>query len=205
MYTGSISMLAYFYSLRAEKVVIAEELLVLDADAPLWRAARPLLDIVLRIEQHEQAYSWHGWRKELVDAFLNKLPPHCCLVLGVWEIVPATATDLEQEVMALGLVCEVVEGVICSIRTFEALTAAGLKPIRELEPGIQDALEIMRLARLQVAPVAWALFTDKLTWDDWLYADSPVEGCIDKAALLAQFARQGRCVLLGDQSTRSRA
>jgi hypothetical protein len=183
--------------------VIAEELVVLDADAPLWRAARPLLDAILQIARHDQAYSWHGWRKEPIEAFLQQLPSPCSLVVGVWEIVPATATAVEQEVMALGLVCEVVDGVLRSIRTLEALAAAGLKPIEELEPGSGDALEIMRLARVQVAPVAWALFTDKRTWDEWLFAAGPVEGCIDKADLLGKFARQGRCVLLGDQSTHS--
>ena len=46
-----------------------------------------------------------------------------------------------------------------SIRTFEALIAAGLKPIKQLEPSYEEALEIMRAARVQIAPVAWALFT----------------------------------------------
>ncbi len=183
--------------------MIAEELLVLDVDAALWHAARPLLDVVLQIEQHDQTYSWHGWCKEPIDAFLRKLPSPASLVIGVWEIMPATNTTSEREVMALGLVCEVVNGVVRSIRTFEALSAAGLKPSNDLEPGFQDALEIMRLAEKQVAPVAWALFTDKATWDEWLYAEGADEKCIDKADLLAQFARQGRCVLLGSQSIQS--
>ena len=57
-------------------------------------------------------------------------------------------------------------GVKCIIWKFvrsvplnEALIAAGLKPIKQLEPGYEDALEIMRMARVQIAPVAWALFT----------------------------------------------
>ncbi len=185
--------------------MIAEELVVLDADTALWRAARPLLDVVLQIEQQDLAYSWHGWCKEPIDAFLKKLPALCSLVVGVWEIVPATDSAEEQEVMVLGCVCEVVDGVVRSIRTFDALTAAGLKPLKELEPGIQDAMEIMRLARMHVAPVAWALFTDKATWDEWLYAQAPDGGCIDKGELLAQFARQGRCVLMGSQAAHSHA
>jgi hypothetical protein len=185
--------------------VIAEELVVLDADAPLWRAARPLLDVILQIEQHDRHYSWHGWRKEPIEAFLKKLPPHCSLVLGVWETLPSTATDVEREVMVLGLVCEVVDGVVRSIRSFEALAAAGLKAVKELEPGIGDALEIMRLARVQVAPVAWALFTDRPTWEEWLFDAGPLEEWTDKADLLARFARQGRCVLLGGQSTHAQS
>ena len=102
--------------------------------------------------------------------------------------------------MVLGVACEVVEGEVRSIRTFEALTGAGLKPSKQLEPGIDDALEIMRVVTTQVAPVAWALFTDKATWDEWLFASAPNEGIIEKGELLGALTRQGRCVLLGSQS-----
>jgi len=112
----------------------------------------------------------------------------------VWEIVPGNDGSEEREHLVVDLVCEVIEGSISSVRTFEAL---GLKSVEHLEPGIQDALEIMRLARMQVAPVAWALFIDKITWDTWLFADGAEGAVIDKGELLAAFVRQGRCVLLG--------
>jgi hypothetical protein len=88
------------------------------------------------------------------------------------------------------------------------LTSSGLKPTKELEPGFEDALEIMRAARAQVAPVAWALFTDKMTWNEWVFAiaendrkDNGVsDNVMDKGELLATFARQGRCVLMGSQT-----
>ena len=71
--------------------------------------------------------------------------------------------------------------------------------MRELEPGVDDALEIMRAARRLVAPVAWALFMEKSAWDEWLFAGGDDGAVIDKGELLATFARQGRCVLLGGQ------
>jgi hypothetical protein len=107
---------------------------------------------------------------------------------------------LEGEQLVLGVACEVVEGEVCSIRTFEALREAGLKPTEQLEPGIDDALEIMRVVKMQVAPVAWGLFTDKATWDEWLFASGEDGGSIDKGELLASFARRGRCVLLGSRT-----
>ncbi|MFL5693269.1 MAG: hypothetical protein ACJ795_15850, partial [Ktedonobacteraceae bacterium] len=63
--------------------MLAEELLVLDADTTLWRAARPLLNIALQLEQRDENYSWHGWHKQQMEAFLKKLPAQCSLVLGV--------------------------------------------------------------------------------------------------------------------------
>jgi len=177
--------------------VLAEELIVLDADSSLWRTARPWLDVALRLEQNDAGYSWHGWNKQQMSDFLKSRPPECSLAIGVWETMGDT---LEQEVLWLGVVCEVVEGEVCSIRTFEALTAAGLKSPRQLEPGIEDALEIMRVARAQVPPVAWALFTEKATWDEWLFASDDDGGVIDKGELLAALARRGRCVLLGSQA-----
>jgi hypothetical protein len=109
------------------------------------------------------------------------------------------------------VVCEVVEREVCSIRTLEALealealVAAGLKPTQELEPGIDDTLEIMRVVRTTIAPVAWALFTDKATWDEWLFASGEDGGSLDKGEVLASLARQGRCVLMGSRAAHSRA
>jgi len=179
-------------------IVLAEELVVIDGDSQLWRAARPLLDVALRLEQNDDTYAWHGWGKEQIDIFLKNLPPLCSLVLGVWETVQGAKGESEE--LRLGVVCEVVEGEVRSIRTFEALSATGLKPIHELEPGIDDALEIMRVARTQVAPVAWALFIEKAAWDEWLFAEERDGTVISKGDVLASLARQGRCVILGSQA-----
>jgi hypothetical protein len=183
-----------------ERIVFVEELLVFDGDSPLWQSARPLLDIALRLEQDEDSYSWHGWNKEQINAFLNRLPPRCSLVVGVWETIPGETGTPEHEELALGIVCEVVEGEVHSIRTFQALTSAGLKPTKQLEPGIDDAWEIMRTARKLVAPVAWALFMEKSAWDEWLFAAGDGGTVIDKGELLATLNHQGRCVLLSGQS-----
>jgi len=180
--------------------VLAEELVVLAADSSLWHAVRPLLDVALRLEQNDAGYSWHGWDKLQIEAFLAGLPSHCSLIAGIWETLPVESGTPEQECLVLGVVCEVVKGQICSIRTFEELTAAGLKPVRQLEPSIDDALEIMRVVRLQVAPAAWALFTERETWNEWLFASRGDGGVIDKGELLASLARQGRCVLMGSQA-----
>jgi hypothetical protein len=184
--------------------VLAEELVVIDGDAPLWAAARPYLDAALRLEQNGDAYAWYGWNKQQIDIFLLTLPSHCSLVIGVWEILVNVDTTAEEELLTMGVVGEIVDGEVCSIRTFDALTASGLRPTNELEPGFEDALEIMRAARTQVAPVAWALFTDKMTWNEWIFAvakdDSVVNSVIDKGEMLATFARQGRCVLMGSQT-----
>jgi hypothetical protein len=188
--------------------VLAEELIVIDADSPLWRGMRPLLDAALRLEQHDEGYTWHGWNKEQVDTFLKGLPTPCSLVAGVWETTPARDDKPEQEQLVLGLVCEVVEGEVRSLRTFEALTEAGLKPMIELEAGLEDALYIMRAAKCAVAPVAWALFTDKPTWNAWIFGDAAdaednveEEEVIDKGELLTSLARRGQCVLMGSQTT----
>ena len=181
--------------------MLADELVVLDADSHLWRAARPLLDATLRLDQHNDTYSWHGWDKQQMSCFLKNLPSPCSLVVGVWETIPAEDDTVEREELALGIVCEVVEGEIRSIRTFEALTAAGLKPIKELEPGFDDAIEIMHVSRKLVAPVAWALFIEKTAWDEWLFAAGDNGAVVDKGELLASFARQGCCVLMGSQTT----
>jgi hypothetical protein len=185
--------------------VFAEELLALDADSSLWLPVRPLLDAALRLSQSDESYSWHGWSKRQINDFLRKLPSHCSLVAAIWESEAGeeTGSMLEPEQLLLGVVCEVVEGEIASLRTFEALTAAGLKPVQQLEPGIEDALEIMRQAKAQVAPVAWALFTDRITWNEWLLAAGDEEGgVIDKGSLLTSFAAKGRCVLMGSQAAR---
>ena len=179
--------------------MLTEELFVLDVDSYLWPAVRPLLGIVLRLEQNDERYSWHGWRKREMSAFLKGLPERCSLVVGVWETFPGE--QAEHERLVLGVVCEVVAGEICSLRTFEALATETLKPVKELEPGIEDALEIIRAARLQVAPVAWALFTDKATWDTWLWTDENAKESVNKGEQLATYARQGRCVLMGSQTS----
>jgi hypothetical protein len=176
--------------------VLADELSVIDADSRLWSAARPLLDNALRLEQQDETYIWHGWRKSQVNAFLQSLPVHCTLLVGVWG-----TSEEDREQLILGCACEVVEGEICTIRTFEALADPDLPSVHELEPGFEHALALMRVARISIAPVAWALFTDKTTWDEWLFAAGEDEGEIDKGTVLASFAQQGRCVLLGSQAS----
>jgi hypothetical protein len=168
--------------------VLSEELLIFDADSSLWHRIGPLLDAALRLAQMDESYAWHGWHKQQINAFLQRLPAHCTLLLGVWE----TATE-QKETLAIGCVCEVSEGEVCSIRTFEAL--ADVPHVQELEPGFEHALALMQATRTQVATVAWALFTDKATWDEWLLTED-----VDKGELLATLATQGRCVLLGNQT-----
>jgi len=182
--------------------VLAEELLVFDAASPLWNATRPLLDVALRLEQYDESYTWHGWNKQQISTFLKSLPPRCSLVVGVWKTASA-GNDEEQheyESLVLGVVCEVVDGEVCSIRSFEALAEYGLKAVEDLEPGVDDALEIMRVVRAQVAPVAWALFTDKAAWDEWLFAGDDKGSVVNKGDILASLARQGRCVIMGSQT-----
>ena len=181
--------------------MLADELVVLDADSHLWRAARPLLDAALRLDQHSDTYSWHGWDKQQMSRFLKNLPSPCSLIVGVWETKSTEDGTAELEELALGIVCEVVEGEIRAICTFEALASAGLKPIKQLEPGFDDAIEIMRAVRKFVAPVAWALFIEKMTWDEWLFAAGDDGAVVNKGELLVSFARQGRCVLMGSQAT----
>lgn len=180
--------------------MLAEELSVIDADSSLWNKTRPLLDIALRLEQHDDSYVWHGWRKSQLNAFLQSLPAHCSLVVGVWE-TESEERSREREQLILGCVCEVIEAEIHTIRTFEAFTDPDLPPLQQLEPGFEHALAIMRVARIHVAPVAWALFTDRTTWDEWLFATGEDAEAINKGDILASFAHQGRCVLLGSQAT----
>jgi hypothetical protein len=181
---------------RKEYSVLAEEFVVLDGESPLWIASRSLLDIALRLDQQED-YVWHGWKRSHMNAFLQKLPKHCSLLVGVWQ----EGNGQEQtESLVLGVVCEVRDGEVCSLRTFSSLVDESLPETQQLEPGYQHALELMRVAREQVAPVAWALFTDKYTWDEWLFAEKEGEQDIDKGELLAVFASEGRCVLMGSQA-----
>ncbi len=180
--------------------MLAEELLILTTDDALWQTARPLLDAALRLEQNDDVYTWHGWRKSQVQAFLGTLPSLCSLVVGVWDTLCATGAQPAQDKLVLGIVCEVARGVVRSVCTFEKLVAAGLKPVDELEIGMEDALEIMHYARRQIAPVAWALFIEKAAWDEWLFAAGDDETAPDKGELLGRLARAGRCVLMGSQS-----
>ncbi len=178
--------------------MLAEELVILDADSPLWSGVRALIDRALQLEQHDETYAWHGWSKRTLDAFLKRLPGHCTLLLGVWDDEAAGDSILEHDPLLLGCVCEVIEGEIHTVRGFEAL--AGLSPVAQLEPGYQDALALMRVTKTQVAPVAWALFTDKTTWYEWLFADGEDGHAIEKGELLTALAEQGRCVLMGSQT-----
>jgi hypothetical protein len=180
--------------------VLAEDFVIIDPNASLWNAIRPLLDSALRLEREEKSYTWHGWRKEPIEAFLKRLPAHCTLLVGVWDaegMAGETDDAQEREILVLGYICEVREGEICSLRTFEALADAdiSLPPARELEPGYQHAIELMRATRMQVAPIAWALFTDRATWNQWLLAED------DKGELLASLTQQGHCVLMGSQTS----
>lgn len=179
--------------------MLAENFVILDPEASLWNTMRPLLDSVLQLDLEEQSYVWHGWRKEPIETFLKRLPAHCALLVGVWDaegMGEEVGDDQEREILAVGCICEVHNGKICSIRTFEALTHSdpSLPAATELEPGYQHAVELMRATRMQVAPVAWALFTDRETWNEWLFTED------DKNELIASLARQGRCVLMGSQT-----
>ena len=178
--------------------MLAGELLIIDGDAPLFRPLRPLIDNALRLDHRDDTYSWHGWNRAQIERFLESLPSVCCLVVGVWETVPGDGEKAENEQLALGCVCEVRNGEVRTIRTFEALAKAGLKAVDQLEPGIEDALEIMRAART-IAPVAYALFIEKTAWDEWLFASVEDDGGVDKGEALASIARAGRCVLMGSQ------
>ena len=174
--------------------MLAEELQIVNADAPSWQAVRPILSTALRLE-HDDAYVWHGWNKAQIVALLNRLPSHCTIIAGVWSVAENTPPE---EHLVLSCVCEIVNGNVQTVRTFEALTGEGLPTVEQLEPGFEHALEIMRVVRQTIAPVAWALFTDKNTWDEWLYTGD--EHVVDKGELLASFTHQGRCVLMGSQT-----
>ena len=174
--------------------MLAEELQIVNADAPSWQAVRPLLSIALLLER-DDAYVWHGWNKAQIVTLLNQLPPHCTIIAGVWSVAE---DEQPEERLVLSCVCEIVNGEVQTDRTFEALMGEDLPPVEHLEPGFEHALEILRVVRLTIAPVAWALFTDKNTWDEWMYTgDGHVA---DIGGLLTAFAQQGRCVLMGSQT-----
>lgn len=46
--------------------MLAEEFAIIDPEASLWNATRPLLDSALRLEREEKSYAWHGWRKDSI-------------------------------------------------------------------------------------------------------------------------------------------
>ncbi len=190
--------------------MLAEELVVHDADSPLWQAAKPLLEIAWKLEQSDDTYSWHGWRRARIDVFLASLPRHCSLMVGVWRSEELSAIDSITQMtdtLTIGLVCEIAAAEIHSVRTFASLTDARLPSVQELEPGYQHALELMRVAREQVAPVAWALFTDEDTWNEWILTEDDhdaADGVVDKGKHLTSLAQQGRCVLLGSQTIQHR-
>ena len=180
--------------------MIAEEFIVSDSNSPLWLSTIPMFEDVLRFAQNNEVYSWNGWNKQLIQSFLDSLPSRSSLVVGVWETKAEKEGSPEYEKLVIGLVCEVNDGEVMSMRTFDALTVGGLKPSNQLEPGIEDAREIIRYTEKLVAPVAWALFTEKSTWDEWLFANGDESTLVDKGQQLSTFAQQGRCVLMGSQT-----
>ena len=178
--------------------MFAEDFSVLDAGSTLWPPARPLLNAALNLEQQDALFSWHGWKKSHIDAFLQDLPTHCALLVGVWEPDPSTEDGLER--LSLGLICEVTNGSICSLRTFESLVDPDLPAVSALEPGFEHARELLRVTKTLVAPVAWALFTDLTTWQEWFFSAASTEPTLPKGTLLASLASQGRCVLMGSRA-----
>lgn len=183
--------------------MLAEDFLVLNGEGWLWQAARPLLEAVLRLDQNDHTYTWHGWQKRQIETFLASLPSPSSLIVGVWDTYPATQEQAAQDKLTLGLVCKVEQGVICSIGTFDALLAAGLKPVAELAIDMEDALEIMHYVRRQFAPVAWALFIERSAWDEWLFASEIEAEPVHKGRLLTSLVQNGRCVLMGSQAARN--
>jgi len=177
-----------------EACVLAEELHIVDANAPAWPLIRPLLNSAMLLEQNDTLV-WHGWNKAQITTLLTQLPTHCTILAGVWS---SSTDEQQQEHLILSCVCEVRNGEVQTVRTFETLVSEELPSIQVLEPGFEHALEIMRVVRQTIAPVAWALFTDKATWDEWVYSGN--ENVIDKGAMLAFLAAQGRCVLMGSQA-----
>jgi hypothetical protein len=185
--------------------VLAEDFVVVDANSPSWGAVRPYVEAALRLEQSRGSLFWHGWDKQHIDAFLQRLPSPCALMVAVWENTDEVEGNTNQqsarEILMFGCVCEVVAGEVRSMRTFESLHDDNLPPLEALEPGYQHAFELMRVVRGLVAPVAWALFTDKQTWNEWIFAEGNARIALDKGELLTELAQQGRCVLMGTQTT----
>ena len=93
--------------------MLAEEFIVLDSDSPLWMSTSPLLDIALLFDQNDETYSWNGWNKRQISDFLKSLPSRSSLVVGVWETIPEKEGSPECENLALGLICEIIDGEVC--------------------------------------------------------------------------------------------
>jgi len=194
--------------------MLSEDFVIVDVNSPSWSALRPYVEAALRLDQREGPSVWHGWDKEQIEAFLQGLPSPCSLLVAVWEMEETIEGDERllgeqstREMLFLGCVCEVVAGEVRSIRTFEALQDKDLPPLEELEPGYQHAFELMRVVRKLVAPVAWGLFTDRQTWNEWVFQakskdpSSDNDGiAVDKGELLTALAQQGKCVLMGSQT-----
>jgi hypothetical protein len=191
--------------------VLTEDFVIVDANSPSWSAIKPYVEAALRLEQNEGPSTWHGWDKQQIDSFLQGLPSPCSLLVAVWETDDAVERNIHghstREMLVLGCVCEVVAGEVRSIRTFESLQDDDLPPLEELEPGYEHAFELMRVVRRLIAPVAWGLFTDKQTWNEWIFqegnkslSDDNDGITVDKGKLLTVLAQQGRCVLVGSQT-----
>lgn len=185
--------------------MLAEDFVIVDPNSPSWGAIRPYVEAALRLEQNEVPPPlWYGWGKQQIDAFLRGLPSPCSLLIAVWETEDAVEGNLHgdgaREMLILGCVCEVVAGDVRSIRTFESLRGDDLPPLEQLEPGYEHAFELLRVARKLVAPVAWGLFTDKQTWNEWIFTEDNDGITVDKGQLLAELAQQGKCVLMGSQT-----
>src|SRR5579884_1418287 len=105
-----------------ENEVLAEELLIVDGDARLWQAARPLLDVALRMEQGDESFVWHGWNRQQIERFLAQLPSPSSRVEGVGESIAAEEEEQRpgRARLIVGRVGEVVEGGGRTIRACEA-------------------------------------------------------------------------------------
>ena len=109
--------------------MLAEELIILHNEHALWQAARPLLEIALRLEQGAEDAIWHGWQKKQMNTFLATLPSPCSLVVGVWDTFPATSTQSAQDCLVLGIVCEVMSN-RCRSSKRSTLTSTSISPER---------------------------------------------------------------------------
>ena len=176
--------------------LLAKEFRVIDETSPLWMCCSSLLDIAMCFDHSDETYSWNGWSKQQIRNFLQALPSRSSIVVGVWDTLCEKEGDTKREELVIGLVCEVINGEVHSIRTFDALNVDGLKPSDGLEPGIDDAREIILHTERAVAPVAWALFMEKSTWDEWLFASADENAVLEKGPQLIELAHQGRCVLM---------
>lgn len=185
--------------------MLTEDFVIVDVHSPSWGAVRPYVEAALQLEQDEGSAVWHGWHKPQVDAFLRGLPSPCSLLVAVWETEDAVEYAGKgqdpREVLVLGCVCEVVAGEVRSVRTFESLQGDDLPPLEELEPGFEHAFELLHVVRRLVAPVAWGLFTDRQTWHELVFSAGNDGIVVDKGELLTELAQQGRCVLMGSQTT----